>query len=70
MRSAGHDAVFAEADVSRAAEVERAAAAVADALGPVTALFNHAGTLIVKPFLETTEAEWEWLMAVNVSACS
>ncbi len=68
LRSAGHDAVFAEADVSRAAEVERAAAAVADALGPVTALFNHAGTLIVKPFLDTTEAEWDWLMAVNVKS--
>lgn len=68
LRRLGHPAVFAEADVSRAAEVERAAAAVADALGPVTALFNHAGTLIVKPFLDTTEAEWDWLMAVNVKS--
>jgi NAD(P)-dependent dehydrogenase (short-subunit alcohol dehydrogenase family) len=31
-------------------------------------LFNHAGTLIVKPFLETTEQEWDWLMAVNVKS--
>ncbi len=68
LRAIGHDAVFAEADVSRAAEVERAAAAVAGALGPVTALFNHAGTLIVKPFLDTTEAEWDRLMAVNVKS--
>ena len=68
LRALGHRAVFAEADVSRAAEVERAAAAIAAALGPVTALFNHAGTLIVKPFLDTTEAEWDWLMAVNVKS--
>ncbi len=68
LRALGHHAVFAEADVSRAIEVERAAAAVADALGPVTALFNHAGTLIVKPFLEVTEGEWDWLMAVNVKS--
>lgn len=68
LAAAGHAAVFAEADVSRAAEVERAAVAVAEALGPVTALFNHAGTLIVKPFLDVSEAEWDWLMAVNVKS--
>ncbi|MGI3901737.1 MAG: SDR family NAD(P)-dependent oxidoreductase [Janthinobacterium lividum] len=68
LQALGHRTVFAEADVSRAAEVERAGAAVAEALGPVTALFNHAGTLIVKPFLDTTEAEWDWLMAVNVKS--
>jgi NAD(P)-dependent dehydrogenase (short-subunit alcohol dehydrogenase family) len=31
-------------------------------------LFNHAGTLIVKPFLEISESEWDWLMAVNVKS--
>jgi NAD(P)-dependent dehydrogenase (short-subunit alcohol dehydrogenase family) len=35
---------------------------------PPTVLFNHAGTIIVKPFLETTEDEWDWLMAVNVKS--
>ena len=68
LRALGHEALFAEADVSRSAEVDRAVAAVATALGPVTALFNHAGTLIVKPFLDTTEAEWDWLMAVNIKS--
>jgi NAD(P)-dependent dehydrogenase (short-subunit alcohol dehydrogenase family) len=42
--------------------------AVTKALGPPTVLFNHAGTIIVKPFLETTEEEWDWLMAVNVKS--
>jgi NAD(P)-dependent dehydrogenase (short-subunit alcohol dehydrogenase family) len=64
----GHNAVFAAADVSQASQVERAVAEVSDALGAVTALFNHAGTLIVKPFLETSEAEWDWLMSVNVKS--
>ncbi len=29
-------------------------------------LFDHAGTIVVKPFLETIEMEWDWLYAVNV----
>ena len=36
--------------------------------GPVTTLFNHAGTIVIKPFLETTEEEWDWLHAVNVKS--
>src|SRR5450830_294350 len=35
---------------------------------PADALFNHAGTLIVKSFLEVQEHEWDWLMAVNVKS--
>ncbi|MFN6977111.1 MAG: SDR family NAD(P)-dependent oxidoreductase, partial [Gemmobacter sp.] len=66
--AAGGRAVALAADVSVAAEVEAAAAAAAAALGPVTVLFNHAGTIVIKPFLETTEAEWDWLHAVNVKS--
>ena len=66
--AAGGKAFFAQADVSRSEEVIPAVQAVSDALGPPTVLFNHAGTIIVKPFLETTEAEWDWLMAVNVKS--
>jgi NAD(P)-dependent dehydrogenase (short-subunit alcohol dehydrogenase family) len=36
--------------------------------GPITVLFNHAGTIVIKPFLETTEQEWDWLHAVNVKS--
>jgi NAD(P)-dependent dehydrogenase (short-subunit alcohol dehydrogenase family) len=65
---AGHQAVFLETDVSQAQQIDLAVAEVARRLGSVDCLFNHAGTLIVKPFLETTEAEWDWLMAVNVKS--
>jgi NAD(P)-dependent dehydrogenase (short-subunit alcohol dehydrogenase family) len=68
LRQAGHRAVFAEADVSSAEAVAGAVDAVTRALGPVGALFNHAGTLIVKRFLEVTEAEWDRLMAINVKS--
>ena len=58
--------MFAAADVSDPAQVTRAVEAVTTALGPITVLFNHAGSIVIKPFLETTLEEWEWLMAVNV----
>lgn len=62
----GFEAVFAPADVSDAAEVEAAVARVAGAFGPVTVLMNHAGVLAAGPFLETEEAEWDRVMAINV----
>lgn len=68
IRAGGGKAVFAEADVSSPADVERAVAAVNQALGPVTVLFNHAGTIAIKPFLETTLEDWDRLMAVNVTS--
>ena len=64
----GGEAVFAAADVSRADEAARAVEAVTKALGPVSVLFNHAGTIVVKPFLETTEEDWDRLMAINVKS--
>lgn len=68
LRAAGHRAVFARADVSSKAEVEGAVAAVNAALGPVNVLFNHAGTIVIKPFLETEEADWDFLFDVNVKS--
>jgi NAD(P)-dependent dehydrogenase (short-subunit alcohol dehydrogenase family) len=68
IRSEGGVATHAVADVSVAAQVEAAVASVTAQLGPANVLFNHAGTLIVKPFLETSEEEWDWLMAVNVKS--
>jgi NAD(P)-dependent dehydrogenase (short-subunit alcohol dehydrogenase family) len=61
-------AVFAAADVSVESQVIAAVATITEALGPAKILFNHAGTLIVKPFLDMTETEWDWLMAVNVKS--
>jgi NAD(P)-dependent dehydrogenase (short-subunit alcohol dehydrogenase family) len=66
LRAAGHDAVFAAADVSDEAQVAAAVTTVTEALGVPTVLFNHAGTLVVKPFLETTVEDWDRLMAINV----
>ena len=68
LQSAGHRVVFAAADVSRRDQVQAAVAQVAVALGPVDVLFNHAGTIVIKPFLETSEEDWDGLFAVNVKS--
>jgi NAD(P)-dependent dehydrogenase (short-subunit alcohol dehydrogenase family) len=68
IRAAGGTAMFAKADVAKADEVDAAVKTVMAEYGNITVLFNHAGTIIIKPFLETTLEEWEWLMAVNVTS--
>ena len=67
--AAGGQAFFLQADVSQADQVNAAVKTALDRFdGRVDTLFNHAGTLVVKPFLETTEEEWDWLMGVNVKS--
>ena len=66
IRAAGGEAVFIEADVTEEAAVSRAVASAVERLGPITALFNHAGSIVIKPFLETTLTDWESLTAINV----
>lgn len=68
LSSAGYPAHFAAADVSRADQVMAAVAAISAALGPANVLFNHAGTITIKPFLDTTEQDWDFLFAVNVKS--
>jgi NAD(P)-dependent dehydrogenase (short-subunit alcohol dehydrogenase family) len=68
IQAAGGRAAFAEADVSDEAQVQHAVAQVGAALGPITVLFNHAGTITIKPFLETTLGDWDRLMAINVTS--
>lgn len=66
IRSAGGDAGFWTADVSDETAVNAAVKGIEAHYGPANVLFNHAGTIVIKPFLETTLEEWEWLHAVNV----
>jgi NAD(P)-dependent dehydrogenase (short-subunit alcohol dehydrogenase family) len=66
INNAGGKAVFAAADVADEAQVNSAVASLTSALGPANVLFNHAGTIIIKPFLDIMLDEWEWLMGINV----
>ena len=64
--AAGGQAASFAADVSDEQQVIAAVKAVETTFGAATVLFNHAGTIVIKPFLETTLTEWDWLHAVNV----
>lgn len=66
LREDGLKVAFAPADVSDELQVKQAVDAISEELGPITVLFNHAGTIIVRPFLETSAADWDRLMAINV----
>jgi NAD(P)-dependent dehydrogenase (short-subunit alcohol dehydrogenase family) len=68
IKAAKGKAVAVKADVSSAKQVNAAVAKGIAAFGPITVLFNHAGTIVIKPFLETTEKEWDWLHDVNVKS--
>jgi NAD(P)-dependent dehydrogenase (short-subunit alcohol dehydrogenase family) len=59
---------FAAADVAEAAQVEAAVARLNGLNGPASVLFNHAGSIVIKPFLDCSEADWDWLMGVNVKS--
>jgi len=64
--SNGGTAIFIPTDVSKAAHIESAISQVITDLGPINVLFNHAGTIIVKPLHESTEADYDRMMDINV----
>lgn len=66
LREEGLKVWFAPADVSDELQVKQAVDAISGELGPITVLFNHAGTITVRPFLETTVEDWDRLIAINV----
>ncbi len=66
IRKNGGTAEFIEADVSDASQVEAAFDKVAETVGPYNVLFNHAGTITVKPLHESTEQDYDRLMDINV----
>jgi NAD(P)-dependent dehydrogenase (short-subunit alcohol dehydrogenase family) len=65
---AGGDAAFFHADVSQREQVDRAVAGAAAHFGPISVLFNNAGTSVVKPCLDTTDEDYDRLMDINVKS--
>lgn len=62
----GGKAIFIQTDVSNARQVDAAFDQVIDTFGAYNVLFNHAGTITVKPLHESTEADYDHLMNINV----
>jgi meso-butanediol dehydrogenase/(S,S)-butanediol dehydrogenase/diacetyl reductase len=60
--------VAVQADVTRAADIERMLEEPYARWGRLDVLFNNAGVIRVQPLLEVTEEEWDRVMAVNLRA--
>ena len=62
------DALALEADVGDAAQVQGLIGDVEAHFGAVDILINNAGVILEKPFLETTEADWDRVMGIDLKA--
>lgn len=62
----GSEAFFHLANLASPDEVAAGLAAVIAWMGTIDVLFNHAGTIIVKPFHETTDDDYDRLMDINL----
>ena len=65
----GRRVLTVQADVARGAEVERLVDAARTQLGPIDILVNNAGIARVQAIEETTEHDWDELLAVNLKSC-
>lgn len=64
----GRQAIFLRCDVSQAADCQRAVQRTVNELGGLDILFNNAGMIRRANVVETTEEEWDRVMAVNVKS--
>ncbi|MGI9216572.1 MAG: 2-hydroxycyclohexanecarboxyl-CoA dehydrogenase [Hydrogenophaga sp.] len=67
IEAAGGVAKAFKCDITDRAAVDAAVAAAEAALGPIDVLVNNAGWDVFKPFTKTVPAEWEKLIAINLT---
>ena len=60
------EGIFLKTDVSNSKEVDQSIKKIVNNFGEINILFNHAGTIIVKPLHESTEEDYDYLMNINV----
>lgn len=68
IRASGGQAIAIEADVSQAADVQSLGADAIDAFGGIDILVNNAGIIQEKPFLDTTEADWDRMLNTDLKS--
>ena len=69
VEKAGSEAIFVKTDVTRQEECDAMARAAVNRFGAIDILVNNAaifGDIVMKPFTDLTDEEWDRLMAVNV----
>ncbi len=67
IRDAGGRAQAFRCNITSRADVDAAVAATEAQLGPIDVLVNNAGWDLFKPFTKTEPAEWEKLIAINLT---
>jgi len=63
----GRRAEFVRGDVARSADVAEAFAVCAETVGPIDVLVNSAGVFLRNRVEDVSEAEWDRVLAVNLS---
>jgi NAD(P)-dependent dehydrogenase (short-subunit alcohol dehydrogenase family) len=66
LTAAGHAAVGVRTDVSKLADIEALAEATMDTYGAVHVLCNNAGVGCAAPVGQTSLADWEWTLAIDL----
>jgi len=67
IKAAGGTAAAFQCDITNRAQVDGAVAATIAQLGPIDVLVNNAGWDVFKPFTKTVPAEWDKLIAINLT---
>lgn len=67
IQAAGGAAAAFQCDITRREQIDAAVAATVTQFGPIDVLVNNAGWDLFKPFVKTVPAEWDKLIAVNLT---
>lgn len=67
IQTAGGVAQAFQCDITQRAQVDAAVGAAEATLGPIDVLINNAGWDVFKPFTKTVPAEWDKLIAINLT---
>ena len=66
INSTDQKAFFFHTDLTKSNEVKNSINQIIDLFRTINILFNHAGTIIVKPLHESSEEDYNYLMDINV----
>jgi len=66
IKKTGATTLVVKTDVSKAEDVKALAEKTLDAFGAVHLLFNNAGVLVLSTTWESTLADWQWVLGVNL----